>query len=86
MRNPNDTGVLHEPSCNPAAIKALVKMDERAKHIVDAGAATLAATSFMGWLPDIAALLAVIWTLIRIWETATVQGIAARIAARLRRG
>ena len=31
-------------------------------------------TTLMGYLPAIAALLTIIWTIIRIWETDTVKG------------
>ena len=31
-------------------------------------------TTLMGYLPAIAALLTIIWTVIRIWETETVKG------------
>jgi uncharacterized membrane protein YqgA involved in biofilm formation len=35
-------------------------------------------TTIMGWMPSAAALLTVIWTLIRIWESRTVQEIRNR--------
>jgi hypothetical protein len=31
------------------------------------------------WLPAIAALMTIVWTLIRIWETATVQRVFGRV-------
>jgi hypothetical protein len=34
--------------------------------------------TLMGWLPAVAALLSIIWTLIRIYETKTVQNFIAR--------
>ena len=30
------------------------------------------------WLPSVAALLTIVWTLIRIWETRTVQKLVGR--------
>ena len=33
----------------------------------------MAVATFFGWLPNIAALLSVIWLLIRIWEMDTVK-------------
>ena len=42
-------------------------------HYVDAGAVTVAIAALFGWLPNIAAMLTVIWMVIRIWETETVR-------------
>jgi hypothetical protein len=47
---------------------------ENVTPTVDAGMITIAAATFFGWLPNIAALLSVVWLLIRIWETETVRG------------
>lgn len=54
-------------------------MDEHSKHVADAASVGIAAASLVGWLPSLAALLTVIWTGIRIWETKTVQGWASRL-------
>jgi hypothetical protein len=43
------------------------------KDIGDVAAASGAVGSFLGWLPEIAALLAIIWSLIRIYEWARVR-------------
>lgn len=42
-------------------------------HYLDAGAVAVGIASIAGWLPNIAALLTVLWMLIRIWETDTVR-------------
>jgi len=55
--------------------RVLMHMDEQAKTAVDAFAISGTVGALAGWLPPIAALLTLIWTLIRIWETDTVQGL-----------
>lgn len=42
-------------------------------HWLDAGAVGMAVGTFFGYLPNIAALLSVIWLLLRIWEMETVK-------------
>ena len=49
-------------------------MNDHAKQFLDGASIMTAIAAFAGWLPNIAALAALIWTLIRIWETKTVQG------------
>lgn len=45
-----------------------------AKYLLDvASVGTLLAT-LASWLPSMAAILTIIWTAIRIWETKTVRG------------
>ncbi len=46
---------------------------EIAKHAVDVLSFGVVAGTLMQWLPPLAAGLTVVWTLIRIWETKTVQ-------------
>ncbi len=46
---------------------------EIAKHAVDALSVGVVAGTLMQWLPPLAAGLTVVWTLIRIVETKTVQ-------------
>lgn len=46
---------------------------ETAKHIGDAVSISTVLASLAGWLPAVAAVLSIIWTLIRIYETKTVQ-------------
>lgn len=38
------------------------------KHVIDVGAAVSAVGSVMHWMPEVAALLSVIWYLIRFYE------------------
>ena len=42
-------------------------------HVVDIGAVGTALATFFGLLPNIAALLSVVWLGLRIWESKTVQ-------------
>lgn len=44
------------------------------KHAIDALSIAAVAGALMEWLPPIAALLTIIWTLLRIYESPTVQG------------
>ena len=52
---------------------------EIAKGALDAVSVGTVAGALMGWLPPIAALLTIIWTTIRIFETATVKSIAEKL-------
>lgn len=51
---------------------------EVVKSAVDAVSVGTVAGSLMGWLPPLAALLTIIWTTIRILETATVKSIVEK--------
>jgi hypothetical protein len=51
---------------------------EIAKGALDAVSVGTVAGALMGWLPPIAALLTIIWTTIRIFETATVKSIVEK--------
>lgn len=51
---------------------------ETVKHIADGAAIVVAGASLVGLLPAIAALLTIVWTGIRIWETKTVQRLLGR--------
>jgi len=53
-------------------------MQTEAKSIVDAVAVGGGVASLAGWLPDIAALLTIVWLSIRIWESETVKGLLGR--------
>lgn len=53
------------------------KMDEHAKNIGDALSYVGVMATLAGWLPSVAALLSIIWTILRIWESATGQKFAA---------
>jgi uncharacterized membrane protein YesL len=48
-------------------------MDDHAKHIVDTLSITGVVATLAGWLPAIAALFSLVWSLIRIYETQTVR-------------
>jgi len=51
---------------------------ETAKHVIDGAAASITVATVFGWLPTVAAVLTIIWTAIRIWETETVQKLLRR--------
>lgn len=48
-------------------------MTDPAKALVDAASISTAVATVAGWLPAFAALLTIVWTGIRIYETRTVQ-------------
>ena len=50
-------------------------MQEEAKAAVDVIAVTTTVSTLMGWLPAVAAALSIVWTIIRIVETNTVQNL-----------
>jgi hypothetical protein len=49
-------------------------MHDPVKQAADALSVVTAVGTVMQWLPSVAALFTIIWTGIRIYETATVQG------------
>ena len=49
-------------------------MDEAPKHIIDAISVATVLGTLIEMLPSIAAGLSIIWSVIRIYETKTVQG------------
>lgn len=49
-------------------------MGEEAKVLMDGVAVSGGIATLAGWLPDVAALLTIIWLGIRIWESDTVRG------------
>ena len=53
-----------------------------AKTAGDVVAASVTVATILEWLPALAALFTIIWTAIRIWETATVQSLVLRIKGR----
>ena len=55
-------------------LEASSAMQEEAKTIVDGGAVSGGIATLAGWLPDLTALLTIIWLSLRIWESDTVQG------------
>jgi hypothetical protein len=50
-------------------------MQEEAKAAVDVVAVTTTVSTLMGWIPAVAAALSIIWTVIRIFETKTIQNL-----------
>lgn len=63
-------------------ITPMLHMNGGSKQVADAGSVALILGSFVELLPSIAALLSVVWMLIRIYETETVQKICARLFGR----
>ena len=53
-------------------------MQQEVKSIADAVAVSGGVASLAGWLPDVAALVTILWLSIRIWESDTVKGIFGR--------
>jgi hypothetical protein len=49
-------------------------LNEGTKHVLDGLSLITVLGTLMNWLPAVAALLSIIWTSIRIYETGTVQG------------
>jgi hypothetical protein len=49
------------------------RMNEHTKAIVDASSIAVVAGTLIDWLPAVAALASLAWSLIRIYETKTVQ-------------
>ena len=54
--------------------KYFENIDEPTKHLIDGVSVATVMGTLMSWLPSIAALFTIIWTIIRIYETKTVQG------------
>jgi hypothetical protein len=48
-------------------------LNESAKHVLDGLSLVTVLGTLMNWLPAVAALLSIIWTLLRIYESNTVQ-------------
>ena len=55
---------------------------EAVKHVVDAVSIGTVAATLAGILPSIAAIFTIVWTVIRIYETETVQKILGRRACK----
>lgn len=49
-----------------------------AKHAGDIGSVGVILASIADWFPSIASLLSIVWFLIRIYESRTVQGLLGR--------
>ena len=48
-------------------------LNEGTKHVLDGLSLITVLGTLMNWLPAVAALLSIIWTLLRIYESNTVQ-------------
>ena len=48
------------------------------KHCADVASFAIVVATIAEWLPAVAAVLTIIWTAIRIWETRTVQRLVGR--------
>lgn len=51
----------------------MIEHDQTAKAVGDVLSASIAVGALFKWLPAIAALLTIVWTLLRIYESDTVQ-------------
>lgn len=59
--------------------QAILQHGNTIKHAGDAGALAITAGALVDYLPAVAAALSILWTVIRIYETDTVQRILGRI-------
>ena len=55
-------------------IKHFEDINEHTKHLIDGASIATVMGTLMSWLPAVAAVFSIIWTIIRIYETKTVQG------------
>ena len=53
-------------------------LSDSTKHAGDLLSLGVVLATIAEWLPSVAALLTIVWTLIRIWETRTVQKLVGR--------
>jgi hypothetical protein len=53
----------------------MITLDEGVKHTIDLVSVTTVFGTLMGALPEIAALFSIAWSVLRIYETDTVQKI-----------
>ena len=53
-------------------------LNEGTKHVLDGVSLITVLGTLMEWLPAVAALLSIIWTLLRIYESKTVQGLLGK--------
>jgi DMSO reductase anchor subunit len=54
-------------------VKYLQEINEHTKHVIDWTSIGIALGTLMQMLPSIAAALSIVWSVIRIYETKTVQ-------------
>jgi hypothetical protein len=55
-----------------------LNFDEHTKFVIDMASITTVVGTLWGALPALAALFSLIWSLIRIYETKTFQGLISR--------
>jgi len=55
-------------------LKQLTEINDHTKHVMDWTSIGIALGTFIQILPSIAAALSIVWSVIRIYETKTVQG------------
>jgi hypothetical protein len=55
-----------------------LNVDEHTKFVIDMASITTVVGTLWGALPALAALFSLIWSLIRIYETKTFQGLISR--------
>jgi hypothetical protein len=60
----------------------IAHLDEATKHIIDVVSILTVVGTLVDMLPSFAAFLTVLWTLIRIYETDTVQRILGKTGGR----
>lgn len=60
-------------------IKHLQEINDHTKHVMDWTSIGIALGTLVQILPSIAAALSIVWSVIRIYETKTVQGWIKRI-------
>jgi hypothetical protein len=48
------------------------------KHVIDAISAVFAVGSLMQWIPVTASIFTIVWYMIRIWESKTIQNFVAK--------
>jgi hypothetical protein len=53
-------------------------MQEEVKTIIDGLAVGGGIATIAGWLPDLTALLTIVWLTIRIWESPTIQSMVKK--------
>lgn len=51
-----------------------LNIDDHAKTVIDIASVSTVLGTLAGMLPSIAAIFSIVWSLIRIYETKTVQG------------
>ena len=55
-----------------------INVSESTKHVVDAVSLVTVLGTLVDFLPAVAAAFTIVWTLIRIWETETIQKLFRR--------